>query len=266
MILDKEIEIKVSSSNFNYYKNLDYNVKVGEYIIVKVSDLSKGSNVYISTKCYYCGEIKKSTYKNYITQTKVINKYSCNKCGYLKKIETVRLKYGVDYTIQLDEIKNRRNETNINKYGGKSPFSSKNIREKSKLTLLKNYSVENPFKSSIIIDKIKKTNIENGKWSIDDNYNSYRRGVISLTNKVKMNLFEEWNGFDYYDHEYIKDNLNLSKNSKFYPTIDHKISVLYGYINGISIEEISDISNLCITKKYINSKKSSLTEDEFKTA
>ncbi len=42
-----------------------------------------------------------------------------------------------------------------------------------------------------------------------------------------------------------------------YPTIDHKISVHYGFINNINPEEISSLENLCLTKRRINSKKNS---------
>jgi len=70
-------------------------------------------------------------------------------------------------------------------------------------------------------------------------------------------LFENWDGYDYYDGEYIKNNFNLHGLDNNYPTIDHKISVSYGFKNNIEPEKIADISNLCITKKINNSKKSS---------
>ena len=46
----------------------------------------------------------------------------------------------------------------------------------------------------------------------------------------------------------------LSK-SVFIKMIDHKISIFHGFINNIDPILISDISNLCITKRYINSSK-----------
>ena len=46
-----------------------------------------------------------------------------------------------------------------------------------------------------------------------------------------------------------------------YPSIDHKISVYYGYIN---CDEIGGIYNLCICSRYINNKKGILNENEFK--
>lgn len=92
---------------------------------------------------------------------------------------------------------------------------------------------------------------------------NYSRYVRRNTERNRSELFEKWNGLDFYDDEYIKDNFSLSYIDRFYPTLDHKISVYYGYINNISVEDISDISNLCFTKRYINSIKSKMTADEF---
>jgi hypothetical protein len=47
----------------------------------------------------------------------------------------------------------------------------------------------------------------------------------------------------------------LQSSDGCYPTIDHKNSVFYGFMNNIPPEDISDISNLCITKRFINSSK-----------
>jgi hypothetical protein len=68
---------------------------------------------------------------------------------------------------------------------------------------------------------------------------------------------------NYYDGEYIKDNIKLKSGNRLYPTIDHKISVYYGFLNNISVDDISDIKNLCVTKSHLNSKKRDLNEDEF---
>lgn len=59
--------------------------------------------------------------------------------------------------------------------------------------------------------------------------------------------------------------MKLEHTAPNYPTIDHKKSVHYGFINNISPEEISNISNLCITKRSINSTKRDMIESEFKT-
>ena len=68
-------------------------------------------------------------------------------------------------------------------------------------------------------------------------------------------LFSLWDGIDFYDGENIIDNMNLHHNDRLYPTVDHKISIYNGFKNNISIEVISSIDNLCITKRHINSTK-----------
>ena len=97
-----------------------------------------------------------------------------------------------------------------------------------------------------------------------DLFRIYRRKIRYETDLLRQKLFEDWNGYDYYDNEYIKENFTLNKNHNNYPSIDHKMSCFYGFINGLDTTIISDISNLCITKRIINSKKSQLNEDEFK--
>ena len=87
--------------------------------------------------------------------------------------------------------------------------------------------------------------------------------VSRITQSNKLELFKNWNGCDYYDNEYIMDNIKLSRNNKLYPTIDHKISIFYGYKNSISPETIGDMENLCITKRTINSSKNNKTEEMF---
>jgi len=57
----------------------------------------------------------------------------------------------------------------------------------------------------------------------------------------------------------------MINNDRMYRTIDHKISIYYGYMNKIDADIISSIENLCITKRFINSKKSAKTENEFLT-
>ena len=69
----------------------------------------------------------------------------------------------------------------------------------------------------------------------------YRNEVKNLTKKAKKELLENWNGYDFYDNEYIKDNFNLDPTHKNYPTIDHKISVHYGFNNNILMQSFADM-------------------------
>lgn len=111
-----------------------------------------------------------------------------------------------------------------------------------------------------ILNKSKKTRIDTGNQIPDEfltDFRKYRKQVTSMTNKNKKILLESWNGLDYYDGEYIRDNFSLNKYDKKYPTIDHKYSVLNGFLNNITPNDISKLENLCFTKRTNNSKKSS---------
>jgi len=132
-------------------------------------------------------------------------------------------------------------KTNLKKYGFKTPAENKKVREKISKTKRENY--------------IKKDNSE---------YINYKKNVLTLTKRIRSKVFENWNGYDYYDNEYIKDNLNLHYNDNRYPTIDHMISVYYGFTNSIPEEDICNINNLCITKRGINSSKKSSNYNDYK--
>ncbi len=87
--------------------------------------------------------------------------------------------------------------------------------------------------------------------SVSD-FKKYRKIVNRFTYKSKKILFKRWDGFDFYDKEYIRDNLNFPSKSMDYPTIDHKVSLYEGFIKNIPPYIIGNIENICITKRKIN--------------
>lgn len=194
----------------------------------------------------------------------------------LKEIskKTCLIKYGYEYPTQSETIKEKTKNTCLIKYGNIYFVNSNKYKEmiQMKYGMLVNFPLDilNAWKltddyknrKSEIYEKIRKTNIANKNWFSNKNgeYIKYRRLVLSHTNR---NIFEKWNGYDYYDNEYIKDNLLLNYNDKAYPTIDHKISVKYGFINNIDPNIIGNKENLCITKRSINSSKNSKNEKDF---
>lgn len=171
-----------------------------------------------------------------------------------KIISTFKEKYGVDWISQTDSWKNNYSK------------NLKSIRSKIEKTCMERYGKSNVAQVEEIYNKIIETKIARGyivpDYDLDD-WNRYTRNCRKLTSKVKKELFESWNGIDYYDGEFIKGNFSYSHVSPSYPTIDHKISIYHGFVNGISPEEVSNIKNLCITKRSINSSKRTLIESEF---
>lgn len=256
MLLTVNVDVKIYSKNINYYKNLGYlNIKNNDIINIPIDNLSKGSHIIVSVKCDVCGKIKNITYQKYIANINRQNYYSCSqKCGNNKRINTNINKYGVDYLIKNDDIKNKIKKTNILKYGVSNPFQSIECKIKIKETCIKKYGYLYPMQN---ID-IKNKSLRNRFLKIvknDEHFKIYKNNVRRLTNRNKKYLYRIWNGHDFYDNEYIKQNFNLNYNNPDYPTLDHKIPVTYGFINKISPDEIANIENLCITKRKINSSK-----------
>lgn len=94
-------------------------------------------------------------------------------------------------------------------------------------------------------------------------FKKYSQMVNRITRINKITLFNNWDGLDYYDGEDIKNNLNLNPNEKNYPTIDHKISKRFGFLNNISINVVGGLDNICITKRSNNSKKRTKNYNDF---
>jgi len=178
-----------------------------------------------------------------------------NKDVIISKIRNTFIeKYGVDWIFKTEEHKNNY-KNNILK-----------IRKKIKNTCVEKYGVENVSQVKEIYYKILETKKMNGiiiKDELLTDWEIYKKKVRNFTNKSKKELYEKWDGYDYYDNEFIKGYLSNTSTSKLYPTIDHKISTFYGFSNNIPVEEIADISNLCITKRSINSSKNLLIEEHF---
>ncbi len=292
MIISKEVDVKVGSLTYKYYKDLGYNViKCGDIIKVKVKDLTKGSHTIIDVECDYCGKILHIAYKAYINHTSVINKCSCNniECSNKKIIdvcmikynivnpfqsetvkqkskETLMKKHGVEHQMQLQSTKDKIIDTCLKKYGETSYTKTYEYLQKCKETSIKNCGVEHDAKTIEGKEKRKKTRIEKGDQIPDEllsEFTIYKKKVKNLTNLILKELYMNWDGVDYYDNEDIRINLTYGPNKSESVSVDHKISTYYGFKNSILPEDIAQLSNLCLTKLYINVNKGKLTEEEY---
>lgn len=297
MILTEFVKLKVNVKNINHLKERGYeDLILNQTIEIRVKDLSKGSHIKISTKCYICGKVRDNLmYKEYLRNLESGGYYSCKgKCSSDKNRQTSLINFGVDnpsksiiikekvkktiseFSVEkLEEMNKKYKETLLEKYKVDNPSKSQEVKDKRKLTMnlrygvdffvthedfltksketfIQNYGVEHPMKiRKEVENRLKKRGLQ-----LETNdYRIYRKKVDYLTKKNKKILFENWNGFDYYDGEFILDNFDLSGQHGDYPTIDHKVSVYFGFTNNIEASEIASLSNLCITKRRINSKK-----------
>jgi ribosomal protein S26 len=255
MILTKNVDVKIINHNINHYKNLGYKVNYFDTINVPVDHLTKGSHIEIYVKCDKCDYKRKIRYDHY--NQRKINGYLCPKCTKIYTSKILFKKYGVYNISQSNKIKEKKKKTNIKNWGVENVFQSEIIKNKSKKTIFEKYGVNHIRKSQYFINISKKTRINNGNQISDDElseFQLYKRKVNTITRKLKKELFEKWDGYDFYDGEYIKNNKNYK--DKCYPSIDHKISIYNGFKNKIDPYKIGNMNNLCITKKYLNSSKS----------
>jgi len=213
----------------------------------------------------------KSTTQNEKIKKKIINTWKNKSETEIKEIknkteETNLEKYGVKNIFQSEEIKEKIKETNLEKYGVENPFQSEEIKGKIKKTCLEKYGFNHHMNCEEIKDKVRKKFIDSGYMRTYDRklYDDYAKLVRLKSVDKRKKLLENWDGYDYYDGEYIKDNLKLEPKNLDYPEMDHKISIKFGFDNNISVEDLTSIDNLCFTKKRINSSKSYKTEEEFK--
>jgi len=150
-----------------------------------------------------------------------------------------------------------------------------NVNNTRLKTCLQKYGVENVGQIELVKEKIRKRNEESGRWLTEDEYSEFTKysyKVRNISRRKYEKLYETWNGHDYYTNEklilndeYLKDNPNNNVSCNLYqPTVDHKISIYYGFKNDISPEDISNINNLCICGRLINIYKNFKCEDEFK--
>lgn len=117
--------------------------------------------------------------------------------------KTCKSRYGVSFVGQIDSVKNavraaaqkksqeekdiisqKRKETNLKKYGAKSPLQNISLKEKRKHTCLERYGVENPAASKHIKEKINST--------FEKKYGGSPLNTLAVREKIKSTMFEKY--------------------------------------------------------------------------
>jgi hypothetical protein len=117
MITTREIPVKITDHNYQYYDDLGYDTALGETIVIPVELLPKGSHYKITCQCDGCGIEKQVIYKNYLRYGNNFGEYYCRKCSEIKRIKTLRKNFGVDYPIQNKMVLGKMKKTIMEKYG-----------------------------------------------------------------------------------------------------------------------------------------------------
>jgi len=231
-----------------------------------IIDLNK---MFCSAKCNNNSEQTKNKFRENYQNLSETEKIVRNN----KRTKTVNQKYG-GYTLQSPELKKKMKSTMIQKYGVEHSFHSDTIKQKALNTWIKKYGVDNPFKSSNIKEKIKqvlkdrygvdnsvnvnpeirvnkgiKTKIERG-WIIPEeflsDYQIYRKKVKRLTETT----------YKRYKNIINPNNLERVTNGKNGFQLDHKYSIIEGFLNNVEPEIISHHLNLQMIEWSSNRAKS----------
>jgi len=231
-------------------------------------------------------------------KAKVLKSYRDNLTNIQSKVKKTNLKkYGVenqfqrkDITIQTKEGLVKAAKSRNDNWNNLSQEERDKAIEHKKMLMVERYGVENMVQLQEVKDKLKKvlnskehkdkvrsSFEQKGLWIPLDKvseYEKYHRKVLYLTREHKVKLFEGWDGNCYYtkvklvtNEEFKKQNPYLSINkNQLQPTIDHKVSIQYGFLNNIEPEEIAKIENLCICSRKANSIKNYRLEADYVTA
>ena len=121
MLLTKNIDVKICSKNIKHFQSLGYKVNVKDIINIPINELTLGSHLEVDIRCDYCGKKIKRTYKDYIGKSDgIIKKDCCSRCIGIKSSESFYKIYGVQNCMHLDSVKQKIEQTNINRYGVKN--------------------------------------------------------------------------------------------------------------------------------------------------
>lgn len=153
MILDKKITIRTNPYNFKHYKNLNYNFKCGDFIVVDLMHLQENSHVKINVCCDLCKKKSFIKYQSYNHSFKKYKFYSCKQCSFIKVRKTMKDLYGFEHALQCKEIKTKQENSCFVLMGQKNPSNVESIKRKKEDTCIKNYGVKNPSQSDIVKGK-----------------------------------------------------------------------------------------------------------------
>lgn len=153
MILDKEVQVKITGGNLVRLINLGYNVKCGDEIIIPIEHLTKGSSCRVNVKCDICGEIYTTKYcvlfKN--SQPKI---NACSKCCNKKSRIACKEMFGVENVFELNSMQDKVKEIILDKYGVKNVSNVPEIRKRAEQTNLERYGVRYPMESPMLVERL----------------------------------------------------------------------------------------------------------------
>lgn len=131
MLLSKEVEVKITNFNIDYYKSIGFDCKPNSKITIDIKHLSDGSGIEIEYICDYCKTVGVKPYRKHIRGRKMIGKDCCGdyKCQVEKRKEIQLLKYGVENVMQREDVKKTLRNTMMERYGEDNIMKVDSVRQ-----------------------------------------------------------------------------------------------------------------------------------------
>jgi hypothetical protein len=132
----------------------------------------------------------------------------CITCSKEKRINTNLEKYGVENPFQSDVCKEKSKITCLEKYGFSHPMKNDDVKETLKQSFLLNFGVENPQQNERVRLKTKETCLNN--YGVE-----YPLQNTSVLSKVKSTNIEKYGVENQFQREEVKEIIKLSNIEKY---------------------------------------------------
>lgn len=161
LILEQKIQVKWTNKNKSWYVSKGYKfTRINDIFEVDIVDLSFGSHKKVEVNCDYCGKHFYKEYREYLKGHQS-GKDCCSSCQKIKSKEICQEKYGVDNVFQLDWVKNKSAQTNIEKYGDPN-IAHGSLHYKIIETNMRKYGVPFSTQAPEVIKKMRESLYKNG--------------------------------------------------------------------------------------------------------
>lgn len=153
-------------------------------LLVYYSSIRENKADYSPVCCLTCGKVlteKQIKYHQYCSLSCAAKSQEIRE----KTQQTMLERYGAKHALQSKVIKEKFTKTCQEKFGGNSSFASESVRQKAKQSLLEHYGVTNPTQSQVIKEKSKKTCLE--KYGVENPNQS-----LEVRQKTKQTCLERY--------------------------------------------------------------------------
>lgn len=184
MIKDNQIiKITVTPTVYDWYVNLGYNVKLWDTLEVSPDQLPPTSHHKIIAICEVCGQEKNIEYRYYYNHVQKYQGYHCPKCtAHLEEVSQLHResmkkalldKYGVENPIYIKGVTEKMKTTCQKRYGVDYSTQSEQMKQKSKQTLERLGKIRTSKPQEELFNLLKENsfgaelNVSEGPYSLD---------------------------------------------------------------------------------------------------